>query len=97
MSSTTSSQMKKISKKKIKNTGTIMESKVGTHQGQFVLIPQAISKEQELLYASQVLIPTNAAGKRFALMGPLTVFEILKDTRKCSLYVITLNLCFDHA
>jgi hypothetical protein len=33
------------------------------------------------LYSSQVLIPTNASGKRFALMGPLTVFEILKDTR----------------
>src|ERR1051325_10519171 len=80
MSSTTS-QMKKISKKKSKNAGTIMESKVGTHQGQSVLIPQAISKEQELLYSSQVLIPTNAAGKRFALMGPLLVFEILKDTR----------------
>ena len=59
-----------------------MESKVGTYQGQSVLIPQMISKEKEMLYASQVLIPTNAAGKRFALMGPLTVFEILKDTRK---------------
>src|ERR1044072_2924545 len=80
MSSTTS-QMKKISKKKGKSAGTIMESKVSIHQGQSVLIPQAISKEQELLYSSQVLIPTNAAGKRFALMGPLTVFEILKDTR----------------
>src|ERR1043165_2437468 len=80
MSSTTS-QMKKISKKKNKNAGTILESKVGIHQGQSVLIPQRISKEQELLYSSQVLIPTNVAGKRFALMGPLTVFEILKDTR----------------
>ena len=73
--------MKKISKKKSKAAGTIMESKVSIHQGQSVLIPQGISKEQELLYSSQVLIPTNAAGKRFALMGPLTVFEILKDTR----------------
>src|ERR1051325_1951828 len=80
MSSTTS-QTKKISKKKNKNAGTILESKVGIHQGQSVLIPQGISKEQELLYSSQVLIPTNASGKRFALMGPLTVFEILKDTR----------------
>src|ERR1051325_8048538 len=81
MSSTTSSQMKKISKKKSKNTGTIMESKVGTHQGQSKLIPQAISKEQELLYSSQVLILTNAAGKRIALLGRLSVFELLRDTR----------------
>src|ERR1051325_8740027 len=88
MSSSTS-QVKKISKKKNKNAGTIMESKVGIHQGQSVLIPQGISKEQELLYASQVLIPTNAAGKRFTLMGPLTIFEILKDTRTI------FSVCYD--
>src|ERR1051325_8632715 len=84
MSSSTSSQLKKSSKRKNKNnnTETIMESKVGTYQNQSVLNPQAISKEKEMLYASQVLIPTNVAGKKFALMGPLTVFEILKDTRK---------------
>ena len=58
-----------------------MESKIITHQGQSVLAPQMISKEKEMLYASQVLIPTNVAGKRLALNGPLTVFEILKDTR----------------
>ena len=28
-----------------------MESKVGTYQGQSVLIPQMISKEKEMLYA----------------------------------------------
>ena len=59
-----------------------MESKVSIYQNQSVLNPQMISKEKEMLYASQVLIPTTVAGKRFALMGPLTVFEILKDTRK---------------
>ena len=59
-----------------------MESKVGTYQNQYVLNPQVISKEKEIMYASQVLIPTIVAGKRFALMGPLTIFEILKDTRK---------------
>ena len=58
-----------------------MESKIITHQGQSVLAPQMISKEKEMLYASQVLIPTTVAGKRLALNGPLTVFEILKDTR----------------
>ena len=66
-----------------------MESKVGTYQNQSVLIPQMISKEKEMLYASQLLIPTNVAGKRFALMGPLTVFEILKDTRKI------FSVCYD--
>ena len=70
-----------------------MESKVITHQGQSVLAPQMISKEKEMLYASQVLIPTIAAGKRLALMGPLTVFEILKDTRKISQFAITSNPC----
>jgi hypothetical protein len=63
MSSSTSSQLKKSSKRKNKNnnTETVMESKVGTYQNQSVLNPQAISKEQEMLYASQVLIPTNVA------------------------------------
>ena len=70
-----------------------MESKVGTYQGQSVLIPQMISKEKEMIYASQVLIPTNAAGKRLALMGPLTVFEILKDTRIFFQFAIISNLC----
>src|ERR1051325_4246105 len=83
MSSSTSSQLNKSSKRKNKNnTETVMERKVGTYQNQSVLNPQTISKEQEMLYASQVLIPTNVAGKKFALMGPLTIFEILKDTRK---------------
>ena len=58
-----------------------MESKIVTIQGQSALAPQMISKEKEMLYASQVLIPTHVAGKRLALNGPLTVFEILKDTR----------------
>ena len=72
-----------------------MEIKVGTYQGQSLLIPQMISKEKEMLYASQVLIPTNAADKRLALMGPLTVFEILKDTIKT--HQLSLLFFFPHS
>ena len=71
MSSSTSSQLKKVSKKKGKTAGAIMESKIITLQGQSALAPQMISKEKEMLYASQVLIPTNVTGKRLSLNGPL--------------------------